>query len=165
MPDKSSLVVRAGKYTIGWILLAAFFGSQSLLVYPSPAPPNAPPQLAYFAASFSDWITWAFLTPFIIPIARRFPLGREHWGRTVAIHVCAALVFAVLKLTIRWGIGQLLPAIPTADQLSRILTAQLHLSVATYFVIAGTVMAGDYYRRFRERELRATQLEARLAVA
>lgn len=165
MPDKSSLVVRAGKYTIGWILLAAFFGSQTLLSYPSPAPPNAPPQIAYFAAAFCDWITWALLAPFIIPIAHRFPLGRDHWRRTVALHVGAAILFAVLKLTIRWEIGQLFPWIPTAAQLPRLLTAQLHLSLATYFVIAGAVMASDYYRSFREREMRATQLEARLAVA
>jgi sensor histidine kinase YesM len=61
-------------------------------------------------------------------------------------------------------VGQLILAIPTM-RIQYLLLSQFHLNLATFWVILGIGAAFDYYRKFRERELRATQLESRLAQA
>jgi two-component system, LytTR family, sensor kinase len=45
------------------------------------------------------------------------------------------------------------------------LTSQFHIDLLIYGGVLGTSYAVGYYARFREREVRATQLEARLAQA
>jgi LytS/YehU family sensor histidine kinase len=48
---------------------------------------------------------------------------------------------------------------------TKYLTGKVHLQLLTYGVLVGAFWALDYHRRFRERELLASQLEARLAQA
>jgi LytS/YehU family sensor histidine kinase len=49
--------------------------------------------------------------------------------------------------------------------LATVLVVEFHFNVLTYCAILCISLALDYYRRYRERELRAYQLEARLAQA
>jgi sensor histidine kinase YesM len=44
-----------------------------------------------------------------------------------------------------------------------VVLAQFHIQVATFWVILGIGAAFEYYGKYRERELRASQLESRLA--
>lgn len=112
---------------------------------------------------------WCALMPLILWLARRFPLeGTGRWRNSLYLFVAGfAVVFAQLALD-----ALLLP--PMGYMASRkfgsygetyraFLLVNIHLSLLLYWVVIGMSYAVSYYRRYRERELRASQLEARLA--
>jgi two-component system LytT family sensor kinase len=45
------------------------------------------------------------------------------------------------------------------------IVASIHSEILTYWMVIGLSQGVEYYRKYRERELRASQLEARLAQA
>jgi two-component system LytT family sensor kinase len=116
------------------------------------------------AAALTDWYIWGLLAPAILALGRRFPLVRGRLSHTVPVLFVAGVVVTALKIVIRYEVGKLLPGIPTLQVRGLVLT-QLHLNFATYWVILGIGAAFEYYGKYRERELRASQLESRLAQA
>ena len=117
------------------------------------------------------WMTWAVLAPAILALGARVrpEPGRLRW---FAVHVpaaaaCAALfsagMVAASRLVQPWGPRGL--DRPFVMEVLGHATSFLHLSLLAYFGILGAGYALDYYHRFRERELRAAQLETRLANA
>jgi signal transduction histidine kinase len=147
-------------YLGAWTLIGLLFGSQSVLysLYSS-----RPLVLLPLASSLADWYVWALLAPAILALGRRFPLVRPGWWwRSAPVLFVAGLVFTALKVVIRTGLGEIFPALPTMPVQTSLL-AQFHIHVATFWVILGIGAAFEYYGKFRERELRASQLESRLA--
>ena len=140
-------------------LLALLFSSQALIYYANAG--NRISSWRIIVPALVDWYLWAALTPLIVRIARRWPLVS---ARSLAVHVPASVAIAVLKLAMRAGIGRLARPLQTMG-LGSLLLGQLHLNLIAYWVIAGLTHAFDYYRKYRDRELRASQLEARLAQA
>ena len=155
-------VRRALFYVGAWTLVGLLFGSQTAIysLYS-----NRPQVLRPLASALADWYVWALLTPAILALGRRFPLVRPGWWwRSVPVLFVASLAFTVLRVALRSWIAALVPALPAMP--FRIgLLAQFHLQVATFWVILGIGAAFEYYAKFRERELRASQLESRLAQA
>jgi len=114
-------------------------------------------------SSLADWYCWAILTPAILVVGRRFPLVRPGWWwRSVPMLFVAGLVFTAIKIALRSAVGWVFPSIPTMA-FGMVVMAQFHIQVATFWVILGIGSAFEYYGKFRERELRASQLESRLA--
>jgi len=149
-------------YVGAWTLVGLLFGSQAVVysLY-SGAPRVALP----LASALADWYVWALLTPLILWLGRRFPLVRAGWWwRSLPVLFVASLVFTAVKIALRTGLGELLPGLPTMP-LRVVILAQFHIQVATFWVILGIGAAFEYYAKFRERELRASQLESRLAQA
>lgn len=145
-----------------WTLVGLLFGSQAV-VYSLYS--NKPSILEPLSGALADWYVWALLTPAILAIGRRFPLVRAGWWwRSVPALFVAGLVFTVLRIAIRTGVGAVIPGIPTM-RFEGALISQFHIQVATFWVILGIGAAFEYYGKYRERELRASQLESRLAQA
>ena len=145
-----------------WTLVGLLFGSQAVLyaMYTGNGRWGRP-----LASAMADWYAWALLAPAILWLGRRYPLVRPGWWwRSLPVLFVAGLVFTVLKIFIRYWAGQLIPELPTMPARTMVL-AQFHLNVATFWVILGIGAAFEYYAKFRERELRASQLESRLAQA
>ena len=146
----------------GWTLVGLLFGSQAVLysIY------SGRPQIARpLASALADWYCWAALSPAILAFGRQFPLVRRGWWwRSVPVLFVAGLVFTLVKSALRTGLGQIFPDLPTMAFQTSVL-AQFHIQVATFWVILGIGAAFEYYGKFRERELRASQLESRLAQA
>src|SRR5262245_26862796 len=145
-----------------WTMLALLFASQSLLYYAYAG--NKISSWRVVVPALADWYLWAALTPVIAWLARRAPIVSGDWRRALLVHGPASIAFATLKLGLRVMLGRMSPLLATTT-LQNLMLAQLHLNLITYWVIAGLAHAVDYYRKFRERELRASQLEARLAQA
>jgi two-component system, LytTR family, sensor kinase len=116
------------------------------------------------------WI-FALLTPGVLWFSSRFPFGRGRWLRTVGWHVIGALGFLILWVSIR------LPLYPITDSVTQkqigpswrlyhnmILEDALYASMM-YGTIVAVSQLWEYYRKYRERELRASRLEAELALA
>jgi signal transduction histidine kinase len=147
-------------YLAGWALLAIFFASQGVIY--SAYRGGSVPWGNIVGRALVDWYIWAALAPFVYVLGRRFPLARGHLRRSVAVHVLASAAFAVTRIGVRAAISSVF-GWPPAAPFNLMLMAQFHVSVATYWVILGVSHAVGYYRQYRERELRASQLEARLA--
>ena len=111
--------------------------------------------------ALTDWYVWALLAPAIGWLARRFAIERRSWLRSLLMHLPASLFFSILKMVIEFqALRQFDPA--TAQ---RYPVLQFPSTLFTYWAILGAIYAFDYYRKFRAHELKASQLEARLAQA
>lgn len=157
----------------GWTAIGLFFSLQSWLSYAVRG--NEVHVLRTFIFRLSHWYAWGLLTPLILYWSRRYPIERLTDGKTLRWHVLAALVLAPVQVAL--GIGMRMAGfyvfneLPT-DQIVAMaanLSDQLLISsfngIVTYGVIVGIYHAVTYYKQFREREVRASQLEAQVAQA
>ena len=153
---------RIALYIGAWTLVGLLFGSQAVVYSLYTSTPRIWRPLA---SSLVDWYLWALLTPLILLVARRFPLVRRGWWwRSFPVLFVAGLLFTALKIALRASLGQTIPGLPTAP-FGMMLMAQFHVQVATFWVILGIGAAFEYYGKYREREVKASQLESRLAQA
>jgi LytS/YehU family sensor histidine kinase len=144
-----------------WTLIGLFFGSQAIvyLLY-IPTQPWIPTMLR----SLAEWYTWALLAPAILALSRRFPLTRDHRRRSIPVLIVAGLVITVVKIVLRFAEGKLIPIIGTME-LESMLLATFHINYAYFWIILGIGAAFEYHGKYRERELKAAQLERNLAQA
>jgi two-component system, LytTR family, sensor kinase len=129
------------------------------------APPPAPELL--FAGG--DWLLYAFLTPAVFAVSRRWPLSRPHTVRHALVHVAMSLVFCVA-----WaGAGTLLRALLTPRALYypppmyfvSWLFITFPFGVAVYLCVVGIEHAIRYFVEARERELQLARLSEQLSTA
>jgi hypothetical protein len=133
---------------------------------------------------FSQVLTYAPLTPLVFALAVRYPLQRGNWVKRSLLHLAAGIVFTLVHISLRAATpyGYWDPA--SRQWTSAIWDSHAHAFRAPWVVLRsmflGSVVddvtgayvpivlvahAVSYYRRFRERELRATQLAGQLAKA
>ncbi len=143
-----------------WTLLALFTASRRIIVYTSAGRPID--WVAELLSHLGAWYTWALLSIVIMRLAERFPFERHRWPRALAVHLPASALVAFAHNLIDYLPDRGLRA-PGAETFGAYLLSYYQFNILTYWVILGIGSAFAYYRRFRERELRASQLEARLA--
>jgi len=149
-----------------WTLFAFFFSSQIYLniIYRGRSQP--------FSGILIPWLIcgylWAALTPVTLWLARRFPLEKEVIVRRVALHLLFGVLVSLLQLVaynfvfqtlVRRTSDSYFPLGPFQD----VLVGQFHFNLLLYCVLVGLYQTFNYYRRFREREQRAAQLELEAA--
>jgi two-component system LytT family sensor kinase len=111
---------------------------------------------------------WALAVPLIVAISRRFPLDEARWPRHVALHVAASVAVTLLLVVAGDLVLRLLghrSSMTAAESALKSIRLNFHSSLPTYWLILFAYTAWEYHRRYRERELRASRLEARLADA
>jgi two-component system, LytTR family, sensor kinase len=124
-----------------------------------------------FGTQLLGWWSWIPLTPVILLLARRFPLERGTWHKTLPIHVLACVLISATQVACFTCVSILIA--PFGRQFERSFwemfigraTSQFHINLLIYAATIGVSHAVSYYFRFREREFRASQLEAQLAQA
>lgn len=132
---------------------------------------------------FSQLLPFAFLTPLAFAFALRHPIQRGNWIRLALVHLVGGVLFTVGHVALRgmtpygaWD-GQI------HDWVAAIAFSQGHFLIrwsvfetmffnslvddisSVYVPIVVIAQAVSYHQRFRERDLRASQLEAQLAKA
>ena len=168
-----AIVTRWAWYAALWTTIAALFTGLSALVYAlmsgyGHGRPGGPPPIAEWATNFAtmlaDWYLWALFAPLVFWLGARisFTGGRLGWLRVIVPHLVLGVAVAFVKVTARYWIGRAIPML--AQQWPEILDT-LPTAALVYWSILGAGYALDYYRRFRDRELRAAHLESRLARA
>jgi hypothetical protein len=134
--------------------------------------------------SAGDWFLYAFLTPGVFAISRRWPLARPHLARRVWLHLGLALVFCVAWATagkiLQLALGFLLApdqahaAIAKAGGHFWALAARQWLSwvfttfpfgVAVYLCMVGIEHATRYFIEARDREVQLARVSEQLAGA
>jgi two-component system LytT family sensor kinase len=155
-------LVRLALIWSSWTLYALFTGSQSYLSRAYTQHVAFKPAFLY---ALLDSYTWAMLTPVVLWLGARFPIQKNSWWRTVPLQILFAVVFAVVHVLIFTLVLPLIGYESSARVTRSVFLARFHSDLLTYWLLIGLRHALDYYRKFQDRELKATQLEARLAEA
>ena len=153
----------------GWTAAGLFFASQLYFLYPITSGGG---EISFSRALLVNvpfyWL-WALLTPAILGLARRFPLERGRWKRSLAVHAGASVALSVLQLLVA---GALLYAVlqsggrgSFAWALGSFFRLNFHANVLTYAALVGLAWAADTWVKYRARELQASRLETQLAQA
>jgi signal transduction histidine kinase len=141
----------------GWTALAIFFAVASSLTFIASYQPPRWGQTLTLA--FAEWYVWAALTPLVVWFAGRFPLGGPTWLRSGVVHAAAGLAVAVVKV----ALTRIIRVVAVGEQGDYIEISSLATQYVIYWSIVAAAHGVAYYRAGREREIRASQLEARLA--
>lgn len=157
-----------------WLALGLFSAGQILVELPpirrTPPPPGVNIGGRMFAWQLATWLVWAALVPVALWLRKRFPLERGALWRSVPAHLgaivllCATHTIALLLL--RSFILPTTGAVAASQLIPQLIywwVRDLPFCALLYGLILGIGSALDYQRKFRERELRASQLEAQLA--
>ncbi|HXE80478.1 MAG TPA: histidine kinase [Vicinamibacterales bacterium] len=120
--------------------------------------------------NMSWWYAWALLVPFVLWLARRFPLDKTRWLRSLPMHLVgvATLTFAHVCLA---ELFVLFAPLLESSQLTyrenvvRSYVWSFDWNMAVYWAVIAFSHAARYHREVQERTVRASQLEARLAEA
>ena len=150
----------------GWTLFGVFFASELVV---NRAYDGWPLKIG---AALAMWLIcsylWLAATPLILYLAHRFPLERRVWLKNSLIHLAIGSVLSIVLLSIYVVIASwvgLIPPRPFTELLRRQIVGSGHAEILTYLSVVGLTHALDYYRKYREREVKASQLEAQLARA
>jgi len=114
---------------------------------------------------------WFLMTPLVLKLGRDFPLDKGKWPVSVPVHIVAGLALALFELAIdayilpKIGYTRRFDAMSYSQIYYRFVLINLHLSVTIYWIVLIVSQATEYYKKYRARELQASQLEARLAQA
>ena len=156
-----------------WTVLALFFTGRNIVLFISRGQAVDWARGVLFEIIY--WYLWALFTPLVFRIARLFPLGSVRRLRNLPLLLLCGLIVAPVQVSIEIAIDLLLawgllhaPSAEIAQRLAmfrRIVLIESFTGFLIYMVIVGFYYALDYYRRFRERDLRASQLEGQLARA
>ena len=157
---------RAGKWLLGllfWTLLGLSFASQ---FYFSSA--KAGLEVTWKQAityALGDWYVFALLSIPVNGLARRFRFDPGKRWRSLAVHAVGSLAFSFAYMVLRAGLGAWQSGATFDEALRPLLVKTWHFNLLIYWVIVAVSQAFDYYRRYRERELHASELEKHLAQA
>jgi two-component system LytT family sensor kinase len=146
--------------------------------------PNSMSLRTVAGMQFAQLLSYAPLTPFVYALAIRYPLQRGNWIRRSLLHLVAGLVFTAAHISFRgltpygywdpqfrewtsviWNSHNHVFRAPWRILESMFFSSVFDDVTGAYVPIVLIAVAVSYYRRFRERELRASQLEAQLAKA
>ena len=132
----------------------------------------------------SQVLTYIPLTPFVFALATRYQIHRSNWARNSLILLAGGLLFTVAQVAMRgmtpyafWDprarhfVSAIWDTQTHAFQIKWLAYQRLFFEnlvddiVTTYLPIVLIAHVATYYQRFRERELRTSQLEAQLEKA
>ena len=157
---------RWGKWLLGfgfWTLLGLSFASQ-FYISSAKAGLDVTWRLAVGYA-LGDWYVFALLSIPVMALARRFRFeaGSRVWS--LAAHAAASALFSLSYMALRAWVGQWQSTASFGDAFKPLLVKTWHFNWLIYWVIVAVSQAFDYYGRYRERELRASELEKSLVQA
>jgi two-component system LytT family sensor kinase len=150
-----------------WTLVGFFFASQLALQNQLSQNPISFWQILSWQL-FSGYV-WFAMSPLILWLGNRFPFDGKHWKLSLPVHLAASLVIAFAQLAIdafvlpKLGYLRSYQFASYWETYKVFVLINLHFSVAIYWGVLSIHQAIKYYRKYKERELTTSQLEARLA--
>jgi len=122
------------------------------------------------------WYLWGALTPLLVWLVRRHPLESRRWRRALLVYVPAAALLPAAHLVVcatwNWAFERRFgrtEAIHTwtawLDWVRLFFLVMFFRNLITFAGLIGAISAIEYYRRFRDRDVRAARLESQLAHA
>lgn len=115
------------------------------------------------ASRLADWYTCAMFTPLFLWLARRYPIGRDTWKKSLAIHFPIAVVAVIIKYAVYVPIERALSH--RTDSMPSVLVSNMLLETMFVWATIAAVHGIEFYRRYRDRDLAAHRLSAELSRA
>jgi len=131
-----------------------------------------------------DWFLYAFLTPGVFAVSRKWPLARPHLGPSIGLHLGMSLLFCVAWATCGQGLRLVLAFVfdsTGAHAATQVGAGQfwrkagvewlswifitLPFGVAVYLCVVGMEHAIRYFTEARERDVQLALLSEQLAGA
>jgi signal transduction histidine kinase len=167
MPRHARLLPWPGAFAI-WTLIAFMFAMSSSAMYALKGESFPFTQVLFWSAT--EWYLWALIAPGIFWLDRRFPLARATWRRSLPVHLVAWMIVVVahetLYVALERGAGMSVnPPAAFGHHVLLYVSKRAAFDLLVYAALVGASCFGNIYRRYRERELRASQLEALLSQA
>lgn len=121
-----------------------------------------------YPMSLIGWNLWILFVPLILWLVHRFPLERESWQSRIILYVSAgfviALVRTVVPVAIHFGViynSRFLRSYLTNKYYD--LISDFLVALVVYGLVLTLGQALNYYKQYRENELKASRLAAQLA--
>lgn len=111
----------------------------------------------------SSWYPWVLLTPGMLWLSQRFRFQRGSVLLACGVHFVSGPIFGSAKSLVRVFAMTELMGLNVGVQ--SIGVGTVSIEAFTYWVFVAAYNGLLYYRRYREREIRTSQLETRLAQA
>jgi hypothetical protein len=150
-----------------WTIVALFFSTQVYMMYYSTG--NLPiPYAKAFMVQASACYLWALTTPLVLWLARRFRIDRNTWLKRVLFHALLSIGLSSTLIVIHFVLYMLIMG--HAEKITPFWTFDylywnLDRWLLVYWFIFLTSHAANYYKSYREGELKASQLRTELAQA
>ncbi len=127
------------------------------------------PNSHIFGHSFAMWYAWIPATPLIFALHRALPLDGRGWRRAVLAHATLATLVFLFQSWALLVTGRMTGHLPATRsvlmRLTDLVVNQYLFDLLTYAGVLAVAIGLDYARRYRDRDLRASQLQAQLASA
>ena len=113
----------------------------------------------------------AALTPVVLWLGERWPIIRRTWRTRVPLHLALSIAFSAVELALetvafmQLGLLESLMKHSFLTGFTVLVVAGFHENIITYWGVLGIQSGFRYYRRFQERELHASELQAQLVRA
>jgi two-component system, LytTR family, sensor kinase len=152
-----------------WTLVALLIASLQFTARPLVTPRELTFDFAMIHVSIWAYF-WACATFLIFAIVRKYSLDKSALGKTLAVHGGFALV-CILVLSAIYTVGEFFwnreESIKDGPLLvfAKVIVVMLTTNLLTYFCIVAVGQTLDLYRKYREREFKATRLETELVSA
>ncbi len=162
-----------GVILLCWVIIGLFIAGRNIVSSVSRGAPIAWAEGVLFELIY--YLIWGLFTPVIFWFARRHHIQDRSLARSAPALLGFGLLVAPLQTTLEAATNMMIAwrvlHVPeeriqrVIGSLPRIILIESFNGLITYAVIVGFFYSFDYYQKFRERELKAAQLEGRLAQA
>lgn len=123
-----------------------------------------------FLLQIFSWFSWGLILPLVLVFIRRLRRFRRSWKIQISIHMAAAIFFVTLHSLIAEAAKiWVLPFFQTPRVIDPHSSIFDFRSFGMHFPVYGLLLAGaigfEYYRKYLDRDVKASRLEAQLAQA
>ena len=115
--------------------------------------------------ALGDWYVFALLSIPVVWLAGKFQFEAGRRALSLAVHLPASLIFSLAYMVLRAWVGTWQSEASFTEAFQPLLVKTWHFNLLIYWVIIAVSFAFGYYGKFRERELRAAELEKNLVQA
>ena len=115
--------------------------------------------------ALADWYVFAALSFPVIRLSRRYHFEAGTRGRSLAVHLAGSAVFSLAYMVLRAWVGTWQSEAGFVEAFRPLLVKTWHFNLLLYWVMVAVSSAFDYYRKYRDREVQAIELENRLTQA
>ncbi len=143
-------------------LIGLLFASRTYVLY-SFYPDRSVSLAEAILPALTDWYLWALLVPAMLWLVRREPIGGPRWGAALAAHLGFGALIATAKFGLDFGVSRAAGWLNPVPWALPAFIYQFYANFIIYWVIVAVAHAVEYARKYRDRQLKASQLEAKLA--
>jgi len=148
-----------------WTIVALFFSTQVYMMYYSSGKPSDSLRQGLLVQASACYL-WALATPLVLWLARRYRIDRNNWQRRVLLHFFVSVALSSALIVLHFVIYMMIMGHKekiTPFWTFRLFVLESDRWLLVYWFIFLTSHAANYYRSYREGELKASQLRTQLA--